>query len=667
MKKMITNQFHDAEILVVEDNPRDLKLLTEILKDAGYKVRPASDGELALRSVNAKQPDIILLDLNLPDINGIEVCRQLKDDPDTENIPIIFISAEGETELEIKAFGAGGVDYVTKPFEASVILARIQTYIKLYRLQMELKAEIKTRKQTEETLRETELKNRLWIDNSPICTKIVDLDFNLQFMSAAGVRELKIDDINEFYGKPYPLHFYPDSFKIPMSNNLKKVKETGEIIKQEASIVDIDGNILWYHSTLVPVNDDKGKLDYIMVVSMDITERKQAEDALENWIVALAKPLKDDKNIVFRDIFNIKDIQRLQDEFSKAFGVASIITDKNGIPITDPSNFTLLCNNIIRNTEKGKENCYKSDSVIGKMCSDGPIVQTCLSGGLWDAGAGISIGGKHIANWLIGQVRDETQTDEQMLKYAREIGADEDEFIKAFRQVPAMSNVKFKQIAQFLFTLAKQLSDVAYQNVQQARFITERKQIEKELRQSEETYRMLLSNLNSGVVVHAPDTSVIIANPTACFLLGLSEEQMKGKKAYDPKWKFINYDNSDMPIDEYPVNRVLSTKAPLRNLVIGVNRPQSREVAWLLVNGFSVLDNSKQVEQVIINFVDITDSKLAEEELAKYRDHLEELIEVRTKELEDKNKELDNNIKVFVGRELTIKKLQERIKLLSGN
>lgn len=141
------------------------------------------------------------------------------------------------------------------------------------------KSEIEIQK-IENRLMESELKSRAWLENSPVCTKIVDLDFNLQYMSSSGIMDLKIDDITEFYGKPYPLHFYPDSFKIPMTNNLRKVKETGMTITQEAPIIDVDGKELWYHSTIIPVNDDKGKLDYIMVISMEITEHKQAETEL---------------------------------------------------------------------------------------------------------------------------------------------------------------------------------------------------------------------------------------------------------------------------------------------------------------------------------------------------------------------------------------------------
>ncbi len=140
--------------------------------------------------------------------------------------------------------------------------------------------DITDRKQAEVAMLNSEKKNRAWLESSPVCTKIVDLDFNLQYMSAAGVNGLNIDDITQFYGKPYPFDFYPESFRNLMTTNLKKVKETGKIIEQEGSVVDINGNKLWFHSTLVPVNDDEGRIDYIIVVSTDITERKQAEESL---------------------------------------------------------------------------------------------------------------------------------------------------------------------------------------------------------------------------------------------------------------------------------------------------------------------------------------------------------------------------------------------------
>ncbi len=247
------------------------------------------------------------------------------------------------------------------------------------------------------------------------------------------------------------------------------------------------------------------KQNQFAVAFTDITERTLSEKALEKRIVTLTRPLGDVKNIEFTDLFNIDDIQKLQDEFAAATGVASIITDVNGVPITEPSNFSRDCNDIIRETEKGKINCFKSDAVLGKISSDGPRIQPCMSGGLWDAGAGISVGGHHIANWLIGQVRDETQTEKNIRRYAQEIDVDEATMVDAFHEVPAMTLQKFEGIAKVLYTLANQLSTIAFQNVQQARLITELKQAEteskKQLQQKEiilkEAHHRIKNNMAS--------------------------------------------------------------------------------------------------------------------------------------------------------------------------
>ena len=210
---------------------------------------------------------------------------------------------------------------------------------------------------------------------------------------------------------------------------------------------------------------------------------KQKYCAAEDDMVNSEQILIDVENLRFEDLFDLNDIQRLQDDFSAATGVASLITQIDGTPITQPSNFCRLCKDIIRKTEKGCVNCCKSDAAIGRLSPDGPIIQPCLSGGLFDAGAGIAVGGKHIANWLMGQVRDEAQTDAKMLEYAREIGADETELLAAYHEVPAISRKHFEKIAIALHTLANQLSVLAWNNVQQAHLITQRQHTEAALRQ----------------------------------------------------------------------------------------------------------------------------------------------------------------------------------------
>ncbi len=189
-------------------------------------------------------------------------------------------------------------------------------------------------------------------------------------------------------------------------------------------------------------------------------------------------------SIQFSDLFILEDIQRLQDLFADAHGVASVITTTDGKPVTKPSNFTRLCINIIRKTEKGCANCFKSDAAIGMQNSSGPIIQFCMSGGLWDAGASITVGGKHIANWLIGQVRNEEVDEERMVQYADEIGADSADFMEALYEVPVMSVEQFKKVSKMLFAFANELSEKAYNNYQLKIQIAEREKAVTSLRES---------------------------------------------------------------------------------------------------------------------------------------------------------------------------------------
>lgn len=127
-----------ADILVVDDTPANLQLLTGMLKDCGYKVRPALSGELALQTARHSPPDLILLDITMPGLSGYEVAEQLKQDTQLQKIPIIFISALTETLDKVRAFTVGGVDYVTKPFQYEEVAARVETHLKIRRLQADL-------------------------------------------------------------------------------------------------------------------------------------------------------------------------------------------------------------------------------------------------------------------------------------------------------------------------------------------------------------------------------------------------------------------------------------------------------------------------------------------------------------------------------------------------
>jgi len=129
------------DILIVDDTPANLQVLSGLLRDRGYKVRPAPSGKLALQAARNVPPDLVLLDVKMPDMDGYEVCRQLKADLQLREIPVIFISAMSETLDKIQAFGAGGVDYVTKPFQIEEVEARVRTHLTLHWLQQKQEAQ----------------------------------------------------------------------------------------------------------------------------------------------------------------------------------------------------------------------------------------------------------------------------------------------------------------------------------------------------------------------------------------------------------------------------------------------------------------------------------------------------------------------------------------------
>ena len=143
-------------ILVVDDTPANLRLLSGILANQEYMVRPVPDGSLALSAAEAEPPDLILLDIMMPDMSGYEVCEQLKADERTRDIPVIFLSAKTEVLDKVKAFEIGGVDYITKPFQAEEVLARVETHLNLRNLQKRLEGKNKALSEALQQLKATQ-------------------------------------------------------------------------------------------------------------------------------------------------------------------------------------------------------------------------------------------------------------------------------------------------------------------------------------------------------------------------------------------------------------------------------------------------------------------------------------------------------------------------------
>lgn len=234
----------------------------------------------------------------------------------------------------------------------------------------------------------------------------------------------------------------------------------------------------------------------------------------------------------FQDLFNVEEIQRIQDAFSLATGVASLITSPDGVPITRPSNFTNFCN-MVRKSSIGRQRCIDSDVQFSLYIPVGPVLGLCSSGRLLDGGTAIAVGDRQIACWMIGQVRDETTDYSELAAFAGEIGIDPAELLQALEEVPRMSRDRFEKICQSLYLITGQLSALALRNVQQRQYIEARQKIETELRESEERYRILWQKSSEAIVlIDLASRKVIESNPRFQQLLGYSQAELDEMPIY---------------------------------------------------------------------------------------------------------------------------------------
>ena len=472
-----------------------------------------------------------------------------------------FIATLGYTQEEILGKTSAEIGLFVNPQEQGAIAAQLQACGRINGFELQLRrkdgavldglfsgeiissqgkeyfltviVDITERKLAEKNLLESERHFRSLFEQAAVGMAMTDarsgefLKINQRFCEILGYTA------DEMKGVTFKTITHPDDVQISLEKMKLLLAGTIREFSMEKRYLRKDGSDVWVDLNVSSMwESDEPPTSYVTIVQ-DITERKRLETAFESRLIALTRPLDEPEDLDFDDLFDLKTIQRLQDEFAIATGVASIITHPDGTPITKPSNFCRLCSDIIRKTEKGRINCFKSDAEIGHFHPEGYIIQPCLSGGLWDAGAGISVGGRHIANWLIGQVRDESQSEAKILEYAHTIGADETLVVDAFLEVPAMSQLQFQRVAQVLFTMANQLSSIAYQNIQQARFITESRLSEEAIKASETRWRAVFENAGMGIVLVSQDGHLTQSNAAFQQMLGYSGSELINRTIAD--------------------------------------------------------------------------------------------------------------------------------------
>ncbi len=290
------------KILVVDDSTANLRLLINLLSDQGYTVFPAYDGELALEFVQSTLPDLILLDIRIPGMDGYEVCRRLQADERTRPIPIIFLSALGEEQNIVTGFQAGGVDYITKPFQPEEMMARIRTHLRIRELtegleqavntrteeltlaNRRLQEEIVERKQVEAELRESRQRLDNIVANSPVTTYRCAFDehWTMTFISA-GITQLcgyPAEDFLNNQVRSYASIIHPDD-RQNVANTVTAGVDNKSRYEMDYRLVAADDTLRWVHEQGRGVFDPEGQLLCLDGAIFDMTTQRKAEEMLK--------------------------------------------------------------------------------------------------------------------------------------------------------------------------------------------------------------------------------------------------------------------------------------------------------------------------------------------------------------------------------------------------
>ena len=276
------NEEAKGSILIVDDLIENLRFLTDVLSKQGYKVRSVTNGIMALRSVRNNPPDVILLDIIMPDIDGYQVCQTLKADEETAEIPVIFLSALNEVLDKVKAFQIGGVDYITKPFQPEEVIARIQTQLTIQQQKHQLRQEIERHQQTAEIVYQSRALLASLLNNSRDGIAAMQAVRDITTGEIEDFRCLVINPVlAKLFGKKREdlmgklvLKKLLNQLAPELFDSLVQVVETGEPLEQEF-YWNSDEFEKWYYLIAVKFGDG------FSITVRDITEFKQLKLKLQ--------------------------------------------------------------------------------------------------------------------------------------------------------------------------------------------------------------------------------------------------------------------------------------------------------------------------------------------------------------------------------------------------
>ena len=542
----------NSTILLVDDQLTNLKILTSLLTKHGYRVRQARNGQSALNIARQTLPDLILLDIRIPDISGFEICRQLKNTEQTCNIPVIFLSVLEEIQNKINAFAAGGVDYITKPFQTEEVLARVRTHLSLRTMQKQLEEknarlhqEIAERTRFEQALREERDKAQQYLNIAGVIILALNRHGAVTLINKKGCELLGYHE-HDIVGKNWFEIFLPERRKYKVSHRFQLVMagELDVFEYFENLVITRDGEerlIAWHNNLL---KDDKGKIIGALSSGNDITLSRRAEEAL-----------------------------RIEKEFSE--NILNALADT--VFVFDPSTGKpLRWNNEISG--------YSDEEIASRKAPDS----------WYDAN-----------DFLRAQ-----KTMKRLFQGGR-----------GTVEMALMTKTGQTVPTEYSASLFKNTEHGSQYIIAVGRDITERKQTEKALRDSEKRFRSVFESSASGMIlVEARHKKFVEVNQKACQFLGYTAEELLGKtyievthpddlaKTQSESKKLISRENDFFSLDKRYVTR-------------------DGRTVWANTNVAVIKNADDTVPLFIVQLIDITKRKHFENALQESEEKYHSLFE----------------------------------------
>ncbi|GEM_PF-311174 len=622
----------EQTVLIIDDDAASLGVISDYLGNAGFTVLVARNGESGIEKARYVQPDIICLDVLMPGIDGFETCRQLKSDPATADIPVIFMTALTSTEDKVRGFEIGAVDYITKPFQHKEILSRVRVQLKLRALTRELRQtnkeltkhrdrleelveertteiksanlqlhnEITERSRSEEALQESEQRYRIIMEASLQGTYQVDAKGRITFASPA-TAELTGYSLAELDGLSLDA-LYPRGEAKAISDAHVALLYSGKPIVGENALTRKDGSRIETYFSCAPVLDESGDYTGFVGSILDITERSRAEESLRKTNRAY-KALSQSNQALIR----ATDEEELLQEVCRIVredcgyrlvwvGLAEHDEHKTVRPVAQAGyeeGYLETVNIVWADNERGRGPTGTAirtrNPVVNRDVKTDPIYAPWRDEAAKRGYASSAAFPLITADMAVGALN----------VYAGEPGAFDPEEI------------------QLLMELA---GDLAF-GIIALRQRAERERAEEALRESEERFRSLFESATEFIFVLDPHAIIVQANRATIEALGYSEDELTGQRITE----FLSPESKETFAKHFPT--VVETGYCRAEMSVVCKDGGFVEVDCACS---SIRDDQGAISLFLLSQRDITDRKRAEGRIREQRDFLNNLLESLT-------------------------------------